>query len=56
LHRFVSGRWETSILGPDTLSLELDHQENPEKKVQAIAVAGVDGASQLGPYSVLAIE
>lgn len=56
VHRLIKGRWETSIHGPDTLSLELGPPESPDNKVQAIAVAGVDGASQLGPYSVLAFE
>lgn len=56
VQRLINGRWKSSIHGPATLSIELDSQQDSESKVRAIAVAGVDGASQLGPSCVIAIE
>ena len=59
VYRLIANRWEVSIYGVDTLSLTIDpakSSDNPENKVQAIAVAGVDGAGTLGPATIQVID
>ncbi|MFM8571286.1 MAG: glycoside hydrolase family 10 protein, partial [Pirellula sp.] len=56
VYRLVQGKWELSILGPETQSLQIQPSSEPETRVQAIAVAGVDGTGALGPASILAIN
>lgn len=62
VYRLIANRWDVSIHGVDTLSLTIDpakssdNPENKENKVQAIAVAGVDGAGTLGPATIQVID
>ncbi|MFM8398905.1 MAG: hypothetical protein ACKOAH_13830, partial [Pirellula sp.] len=56
VYQLVADKWQVSIVGAQTRSLELDPPSDPAKRVRAIAVAGVDGSGTLSRASILAIE
>ncbi|MFY8072483.1 MAG: hypothetical protein ACOVNQ_12395, partial [Pirellula sp.] len=56
VYQLVGDKWQVSIVGAQTTSLELDPPSDPAKRVRAIGVAGVDGSGVLAPASILAIE
>ena len=62
VYRLIANRWEVSIHGVDTLSLTIDpaksseSTDGKENKVQAIAVAGVDGSGTLGPATIQVLD
>ena len=56
VYQLVADKWQVSIVGAQTTSLELDPPSDPAKRVRAIGVAGVDGSGVLAPASILAIE
>jgi hypothetical protein len=59
LYRLIENQWEVSIHGAQTDRMPImpiESGKNPGKKVQAIALAAVDGAGAIGPPTILAID
>jgi hypothetical protein len=56
VYQLMDDKWQVSIVGAQTQSVDLHNPSEPAKRVRAIAVAGVDGSGSLAPTSILAIE
>ena len=50
------GQWSVSIQGADSIPLTMDPAQDPQVRVRAIAVAGVDGAGGIGEAAILSLD